>query len=414
MPEAIVGSVMLPQVVISLLFALALPSAAAARRLRVLLPVFYLVCVGPAPVGAVCPHCKDSIAGCTGGTACPLVADLAANVAGFESGSLSTLPEVRHLIPPRLLALFSRSVLEQIVATATAPLGSAVDLRGQRYTSATSVVQAALFGHCSMEEASLELTRRMEAATEMIDVTRLSTALDALRTKVATTVPRLHGVYTYIWNKVAIYVSAPDIGRIAASATKDASSVVKRPASERDFYETVHLWVYAVYALGLASIFLLHAFVNDVVWKTLRDCKESWQVVHELVLAYIRKIEDDPSRALHFGNVYAQGGQDTLMLEARTNSATFFRSGGGTPLEPDPRGSPKKWNGKDSPDAKPCVAWNNGRACDKVDSDGRCRFAHVCMQWVTDKGANGRCLGAHPFTKCTYDESKKCRAAAKQ
>ena len=119
------------------------------------------------------------------------------------------------------------------------------------------MVQAALFGHCSMEEASLELTRRMEAATEMIDVTRISTALDALRTKVATTGPRLHGVYIYIWNKVATYVSAPDIGRIAhgiaVSATKDSSAVVKRSASERDFYETVHLWVYCVYALGLAS-----------------------------------------------------------------------------------------------------------------------------------------------------------------
>ena len=104
MPEAMLGSVMLLPVTISLMFALALPSSAATRRLRVLWPVFYFVFVGLAPVGAVCPHCKDSIAGCTGGSSCPLVADLAANVAGMESGSLSTIPEVRHLVPPRLLS----------------------------------------------------------------------------------------------------------------------------------------------------------------------------------------------------------------------------------------------------------------------------------------------------------------------
>ena len=75
---------------------------------------------------SVCCHCKDSIAGCAGGDACPLVIDLAANIALFEGGRLGSVPSVRNLLPPELSSFFTRSVCEALVAIATAPIGKVV------------------------------------------------------------------------------------------------------------------------------------------------------------------------------------------------------------------------------------------------------------------------------------------------
>ena len=74
------------------------------------------------PSMSVCCHCKDSIAGCAGGNACPLVTDLAANIALFEGGRLGSVPSVRNLLPPELSSFFTRSVCEALVAIATAPI----------------------------------------------------------------------------------------------------------------------------------------------------------------------------------------------------------------------------------------------------------------------------------------------------
>ena len=70
---------------------------------------------------AVCPHCKDSIPGCGGGDACPLVTDLAANAAIFAESKLGQAPRLTHLMMPELAAHFPRPVAEAVVGIACAP-----------------------------------------------------------------------------------------------------------------------------------------------------------------------------------------------------------------------------------------------------------------------------------------------------
>ena len=63
-----------------------------------------------------------------------------------------------------------------------------------------------------------------------------------------------------------------------------------------------------------------------------------------------------------------------------------------------------KWNGKSTASAtSTCDAYNLSRdhQARHLLPDGTCRYAHKCDKWVSDKGPSGKCLGAHPRTKCT-------------
>ena len=112
----------MPVAVYIMMFAMVLPSSSSLRGLRALLPVF-LIAGGLPSVNGVCTHCKDTIVGCTGGDNCPLVKDLAANVAGFQAGTLTSVPNLLHLMPARLRASFPRAVLVRFAHTAQCCLG---------------------------------------------------------------------------------------------------------------------------------------------------------------------------------------------------------------------------------------------------------------------------------------------------
>ena len=57
----------------------------------------------------------------------------------------------------------------------------------------------------------------------------------------------------------------------------------------------------------------------------------------------------------------------------------------------------------------PCMAYNKGTEHHKnsLMDDGTCKFNHICMQWVDDKGPRGICGGKHPKSACTYDAKHK-------
>ena len=190
----------------------------------------------------------------------------------------------------------------------------------------------------------------------------------------------------------------------------------------------LHKFGMIVPALGLLSVYLVHRFLTDVAHYTRRALKKSWQVAHELLLIYFTAVETDPTRSLTLATVFNRGNQDTYLCQACTNAEAFFRPGGGTPRPGEgglnPGGglgeiSPKVakvWDEKTSnPRGKVCVAWNLGRAhkAAALDDACACIYKHKCMQWVSDKGPGGMCLGDHRKIDCTYDADKKLSAALK-
>ena len=136
-------------------------------------------------------------------------------------------------------------------------------------------------------------------------------------------------------------------------------------------------------------------------------------MAYELVVVYLNHIEISESASIHLGSVYNTGGQDTKAREAEERGGEhygdLFRRLRGEPRErnttPNGGGEEKVFNNKfnRSAGANPCHAFNWGTAHPQssLAPDGTCRFAHVCMQWVSDKGPGGICRGNHPKSKCT-------------
>ena len=382
-------------------------------------------------VYAVCPHCRDSIVGCTGGDLCPLVAGVKTNGAAMVAPNHASIPSVSKLLPPELLSVFTRAVCEAVSSIASLPVGGTeVDLTGSGYASHHSVVQAVTHGHVTRENAVAELSRRLEAVDTSTDhadadMRKISTAIDLLKTAadVEYSGPAGYGVFTFIWGKCGAYLEAAKSGlvRLPGAAVKTASSVaaelkatIVRPSTQTEFYEMLLIWQMVVHALGLASFLVVAPFIQKTVFDAQTRLQKSWKFAHEFFLVHLRAIETDTSKTLTLANVVAKGNRDYYLMEATANEGTFFRSGGGK-LQGDDLNV--KWNGKFTKDAKkPCIAFNRGNAHDPkhLHPDGTCKFNHVCMQWVTDKGPRGMCGGDHPMGKCDYDAAKRCDQPAKQ
>jgi hypothetical protein len=379
----------------------------------------------------VCPHCKDTILPAAHvATACPLVAELTNNAAIFTARKLGSSPTVVHSLTHELAAQFTRPVIDAIVGLACAPVhGLSIDFTDAAYTQASAVVKAAVYGHCSFAEASAILSERLDNAPDMPSIEKIRGAMDSLKTSSEAAVNTATGTLLFIWAKISnVFTKRLDFTyKLEAAGKSKATSysvVLVRPETEAEFYEMCHLFVMTIVALGLASATIVHKFMDDVVFATVR-MKESFGVAHELLICYFREIDFDPARALHMGNVFRRGGQDTLLSEARRNAAAFFRTCGANPqldgaknqgdratktLKPD-----LKPNGKhDDSSKKPCPDFNAGRPCRTLKPDGSCVFAHKCNQFVSDKGPLGYCFGPHArCTGCAYADDKKLKSPAK-
>ena len=124
-----------------------------------------LVLLGAPGVLGVCRHCKDLFPNCPGGDDCPFFQNVAANVEAMAKGTVTSVPKLEHTLPPQLLNVFTRNVVEAIVAVACAPtVGGCLDFADPAYKTSTSVVRAAFVGHCSTDDAALELSERLEKA----------------------------------------------------------------------------------------------------------------------------------------------------------------------------------------------------------------------------------------------------------
>ena len=366
---------------------------------------------------AVCIHCKDSIDHADGDANCPLIAGVAANVALFKAGTLGNAPVIKDIVPPFLSNLFPRPVVEAIVAIACKPVsGGAIDFSTAAYGTAKSVVQAACYGHCSMDAAMIELSARLDSAEDALAVSRISANIEMLSRKSSDVISSMHGVFTFVWAKLGqIFTASTSVklsGGSSSAKASDLTATIRRPSSSEEFFETIHYFTLMVHALGLVSISLVSTFIADVVYKTIRELKETWQLAHEYLLLMFERIENDATRRLHFGNVLDNGGQDTMLAKARVNVAAFFRPRGENPQ----LGGAKKFNGKFDKNAKQaCVAYNNDKEhnASSLSADGSCRFNHVCNQFVSDKGPAGMCWAAHPRCKCSYDTTKRLNSPQK-
>ena len=356
---------------------------------------------------------------------CPLIIGPTANAAVMAARSLSSIPKLGGLLPPEFLQFFNGKLISTVVGIAAAPAqGEEIDLSSSAYEKASTIVKAVGLGHCSKDDAIFELTSRLDDADSPVNAQKLQGAIDSLRAFDVDNYECMHfggrDVLTFLWAKVGeLYESTEsNVIRLVAGKAKETVSdlVVKlrRPKSFPEFSERLYDMTMILHAFGISLVAVFGQFVKNVVHKTMRRLNESWEVAHELMIVYFKAIANHPTKKLNLSNVYEEGSGDTYLAEARVNAAIHYDStsgGGGS-------GGDKAittWNGKFTATSEQlCVAFNYGRTHEAKSLDpktGTCKYNHVCMQWVNDKGSGGMCRGNHPKIECTYDASKKIKEA---
>ena len=376
-------------------------------------------------VSVTCLRCKDTCPGCAGGAACPLlktVADNATAVAAATGAAISLVA----LVPDRILSVFTRPTLEKLAASvARSSRGAApYDFDGK---AAHVIVSAVFDGATTFGEAAPVLLERQATETDKALRENIASALTMLATfdkvKTSTRAGSL-GYHLLMWAAISGFVMSSD-DRVVTAGTNSGdlsdsggrvpstSSKLKHPKTEAQFFEMIHWFQLILHATGVSDIGVTAPFLADVVFRSIRSQRLSWELSYELLIVYLGHVELAASPSVHLGNIYNSGGQDTKIREAeeklRDHYGASFRGGRVEPRDQE-KGGAKEWNNKfnTSSDARPCAAYNNNNKhrAESLDKSGTCKFAHICNHWISTGGPGGMCRGSHSWKQC--DHPDKC------
>ena len=387
----------------------------------------------------VCHNCFGTAQGCSGTTdACPWVVGVAANVAalGAASGGALTL---LTLLPSKILRLFPKSVLDVLSSVAARDPTATFDTTGK---STSDIVKAVRLGHLSKVDAILYLSEAIEEIDEDEDnagtkIRKLEAAIKSVEsvTNASFNPPGMNeGCLLYIISRLSKTICNTKAGATSFDLCMDAeendgettkgtrtfSASLVRPHSFEQMVSLLNLFVMVSHASGAANVIGMTTFLDDVIYEPIRMGVLTWPIAFECMILYLRLLESHGSSYKLASIVHTCGGIDAIRMEATTIAhdrypAVFFRTHGGKPgtvkSPPDGVTFDGKVKGDNPTSTKPCASWNLDKKhlAKYVDSDGKCRFKHgMCDQYVTDKGPNGICGGAHKRPNCDYDASKKC------
>lgn len=389
------------------------------------------------PVQGTCTFCFGDAMGCSGSSdSCPWKIGIARNVTAFAAGTAIVLD---YILPSKYLRLFTRPVLQILTIIGGKPKGGLnFDFTGK---SPSAVYQAVVAGYTTKDDAIHKLNETLTAEEEKgvpSDklVKQLERAIFMIQKTNARVDPKeaVDGVYLFILAKLSsvtctermnfdLCVEVSEEGDNTRAGSKKIPADLKRPQSVEQMLTLIHQFQMVTIATGITSITAIGPFLDDVIYQNI--CSDvPWFVAFELLVLYLRMVENEPNR-YRVSNVYYSGALDNQLKLARKEAekyypAAFFRTPRGEPGDVnkdkrDPGGASKHWKGEikgDSPNCPTgCISWNLGtdHLRKHVDPNtGKCKYRHACNQYVTDKGPRGQCLGAHKRADCTYPADKRC------
>ena len=379
-----------------------------------------------------CHTCKDSITGCRGGAACPLLVRCATNQAALVAGTLGVVA-IASLIPSRYHAIFNRPVLDRLTHLSHASsLTSVFDPVGKTFTEIyTAVVNNSL----GKVEACAALVTLL-ADTQLSDAMRssISAALSAIAIipgHTCSEAQRSVGAHLFVVAAALKYIhsKSQSVTATVADASVSTSAPSTRvieiklvpPATEVEFFEMLTLFIMFAHAVGLADVSISTAFITQIVFEKMRRRNYSWMMAYELFVVVISAFEysDDPSASL--ANIVSDGGFDGHSEEAEaagvSDYGAAFRKSRVAPRDNNPKieGEPKEWNGKCTPSAsKACISYNRDskHPASSLTKNGTCKFKHVCFKWISGAGKDAICGGSHTFHKCDHPDACDAPATA--
>ena len=370
-----------------------------------------------APALAVtCRSCFDGIAGCAGGAACPFATQTAANLAVLAVAGGAAI-DVASLIPSSYVRHLPTQVLRTLAAIARVPAGGGQpDLGAMNLQELSECLTS---GRIEITAYKNELSTRLaDPATVAAQVTRISAMLAAAQGNVVTNTRVIdginsYGVLGYLVAAASLIVSSgkrtysSGTSNAGSSSSSGSSLSIRTPTSGSQFAELLMVWQTLAHAVGAANFLATVPFLQQVVWDGISTLGLRWEQAYCLFIIYLEAIEDSLG-VLHLANVFASGAQDTRIRAANQRYSDMFVC---QPCDEegdkgkDRDKASKKWNGKDSPNAKGVCKTYNFKDAEHppqhLHKDGTCKFPHVCNKWVTGKGPGGMCLENHPAYSCT-------------
>ena len=379
---------------------------------------------------AVCGTCFGSVNGCAGTTnACPLLTGVAANAAALVVSSAAVLSLVK-LLPGRILRVFSRPLLEALVAIAQRPTGGEpYDFTGK---SAFDIQKAVTTGLVTAAEAGPQLYALLHALPEdstALTIQKIQTAIETVRAAPSSRQEIPHagedsGALLYTLGKITeatcqsvknfticlpVEPDKPD----GAGKTSGRAVSVRRPTTSEQCMSALNQWVMVCHATGLANVLVLTPFLDEVFYEPLRNGEVSdHRVAFELVILYLQMIVTSDG-VYTLADVYVKsGGVDVARRRAEAAVVEIFRAHGGIPVGKSPKNNnlANVTVSAFTSTGKHCLAYNLGTAHKPfaLMPDGRtCRFNHRCDQFVKEKGPDGRCDGSHPRADCDYPSAQR-------
>ena len=383
------------------------------------LVVFMSLCMPAAAV--TCQTCFDQVAGCAGGAACIFLTQAAGNLAALAAGAAGIV-SVANMLPVHYLKQLPSSVVRTLTVIARRPLnGAPPDVGAMGLPELQDAYdQGTIDSGTLRSELSARLTDPNTAAGVVTRISalinnaanapagstlNLSAGIGGINTVGA--ISYLVAVASLITKQGATTYSVGASGTVS-TGTNSHTIKINTPSSLAGFAELLMVWQTLGHATGAANVLATSRFLQEVVWDAMKFLDLDWQTTYCLFLIYIEAIEHSAG-LLHLGNIFTAGGShDTRQGAARMRRAVLFpvaaRPGPAAGEEPPVATAGKKWNDKDSPNAsRICHTFNFKDAKHPpkhLYSDGCCKFKHVCMQWVSDKGTAGVCEGNHPKYEC--------------
>lgn len=403
------------------------------------------------PVNSVCTFCFGDASGCNGDqSTCPWFTGVAANVAAVAAGG-AVMIKLESLLPARFLRVFTRPVLQTLGIVSSRPKGGAAFNFTDK--SMGAIQDAVVGGIVSKDEAVREICDRLtvEESKESPNVNlckQLERGLHVVQkatVRVASS-DITEGAYLYVLATLSHTTCVEEMPfdlcveisdeTTSAPGTPGGSrrfaASLKRPKNAAQMFALLHQFQLVAVTAGLTNLTSIGPFLEDAVYEPVRLGSLEWPVAFELMICYIRMVENEPLQWRLSNVISGSGGMDAKRAEALSIArglypASCFRRNRGEPREVGggPRSGPQNRDEKpftgivkgDNPESgKGCRSWNLGNAhlAKYVDAaTGCCVFKHACDQYVTDKGPNGQCLRDHKRKMCDYDKSKQCTTPQK-
>ena len=382
-----------------------------------------------------CVSCHGCAIGCPGnadGSNCPW-GEQSANARRLNDPSNGEALRVTGMLPNRVIRIFSTCVLNMLALVHKQPRdGSTPDLTSM---SADKLCKTVMAGLAPKQDVILEILGRLQdsSASEATKALMNQTLkiVSALQPSLAAQASA-EGAFLYILSKLSVHICTEIVvhfdlcvtiqpedheGGSTSTSNKRFSPTLRRPHNMQQMFALLSHFTLVSHATGIGNTLVMLPFLDDVVYEPVRTGSLIWAEAFELVLVYLRRVENEPSVYRLSNVVSLSGGMDTLRAEAKIAArklypAAIFRAHGGNPEQHggdrlNLTGS-RKASSFSAQNKQCCVAWNSATSLEAAKSaihfdkhlgtNGKCKFNHACSQWVTGKGKMGQC-GATDHTR---------------